>query len=233
VYQVRKSDEGLLHAVGALPGAATVHVYDHVYRLVRHALLSRRLAPGTRVVEATLANQLQVSRTPVRDALRRLEGDGLLERVAGGGLGAASFSEEELADVFRVRLVFDELIAELVAKRSKPAEWDHVRELARALGPVVRESGTGSYEFSEAHDRLHSAIYEMAFSPRVAKMVSERVMGLVEIAGGLSYRDVRREPVVAQHLELIDALASGGVKRAKAAMADHVAAAKDAAGPTS
>jgi DNA-binding GntR family transcriptional regulator len=185
------------------------------------------------VVEAALATQLQVSRTPVRDALRRLEGDGLLERVPGGGLSAASFSGEELADVFRIRLAFDELVAELATKRHKSADWDHVREMARSLGAVVKRSGTGSYEFSEAHDQFHSAIYGMAFSPRVGKMVSERVMGLVEIAGGLSYRDARQEPVVAQHLDLIEALASGSVKRAKLAMADHVAEAIDAAGPTS
>jgi DNA-binding GntR family transcriptional regulator len=218
-----------LGGVGNLPGAAMVHVYDHVYRLVRHALLSRRVAPGTRVVEAALARQLQVSRTPVRDALRRLESDGLLERAAGGGLSAATFDDGELTDLFLIRLRLDELAAELAAKRTKARDWDGVREMARSLGPIISQSGIGSYEFSEAHNCVHSAIYEMAFSPRVAKIVSARVMGLVEIAGGLSYQPGRDEPVVAQHLDLIDAVASGRVRRARAAAADHVAMAEKAA----
>lgn len=223
-------ERDLLQGVGALPGAATVHVYDHVYRLVRHALLSRQVLPGTRVVEAALAAQLQVSRTPVRDAMRRLEGDGLLERVAGGGLGAAVFSEDEVADVFLVRLALDQLVAELAAKRANVHDWERLRDLARALGPTARKSGLGSYEFSEAHNQLHASIYEMAFSPRVAEMLADRVIGLVEITGGLSYREARKEPVVEQHLGLIDALASGSVRRAKAAVVDHVAAARQAAG---
>ena len=223
-------ERDLLQGVGALPGAATVHVYDHVYRLVRHALLSRQVPPGTRVVEAALAAQLQVSRTPVRDAMRRLESDGLLERVPGGGLGAALFSDDEVADVFLVRWALDQLVAELVTKRANAYDWDRLRDLARALGPSARKNGLGSYEFSEAHNQLHAAIYEMAFSPRVAKMLADRVIGLVEIAGGLSYREARKEPVVEQHLELIDALASGSVRRAKAAVLDHVDAARQAAG---
>jgi DNA-binding GntR family transcriptional regulator len=221
-----------LDGIGNLPGAAMVHVYDHVYRLVRHALLLRRVAPGTRVVEAALARQLHVSRTPVRDAMRRLESDGLLERTAGGGLNAATFSDDELKDLFLVRTRLDELAAELAAKRTKAQDWDRVRDVARLLGPIVSKSGVGSYEFSEAHDQVHAAIYARAFSPRVAKIVSARIMGLVEIAGGLSYRQGRNEPVVAQHLELIDALASGSVRRARAAAADHVAAAEKAAGET-
>ncbi len=219
---------GGLDGVGSLPSGATVHVYDHVYRLVRHAMLSRQLAPGTRVVEAALADQLQVSRTPVRDALRRLEGDGLLERV-GSSLTVATFDAGETEDVFLVRLVLDRLAAELAAGRNQAADWEPLRDQARSLGPVVEQWGTGSYQFSEAHDELHGAIYRMAFAPKVAGMLNSRLMGLVEIAGGLSYRDGSREPVVAQHLELIEAMAGGDPARARAAVDDHVRTARESA----
>src|SRR5580704_130661 len=103
------TESGPFGDMDALPQAATVHVYDHVYRLVRHALISRAIKPGTRVVEAELAARLQVSRTPVRDALRRLEADGLLQRVGRGGLMAASVQPDELEDIFRVRTSLDRL----------------------------------------------------------------------------------------------------------------------------
>ena len=67
-----------LSGVGPLPVGVRTHVYDHVYRVLRHAVIIRSIPPGTRIVEATLATQLEVSRTPIRDALRRLEADGLL-----------------------------------------------------------------------------------------------------------------------------------------------------------
>lgn len=219
-----------LLGVGPLPAAATVHVYDHVYRLVRHAVLSGDLPPGTRVVEATLAEQLRVSRTPVRDALRRLEGDGLLERLEGGGLAVASFERSEVGDLFLVRLALDRLAADLAARRRSSGEWEPVHALVDELARVADRSGVGSYAFSEAHDRLHAAIYAMAFPPKVARILNDRLMGLVEIAGGLSYTDRgREEPVVRQHLSLVEALSSGDPKRAVAAMAEHVLEAERAA----
>lgn len=207
-----------------------MHVYDHVYRVVRHAVLSGNLPPSTRVVEATLAEQLHVSRTPVRDALRRLEGDGLLERLEGGGLAVASFERSEVGDLFLVRLALDRLAADLAARRRSSEEWEPVRALVEELAKVAEESGVGSYAFSEAHDRLHGAIYAMAFPPKVAQMLNDRLMGLVEIAGGLSYTDRgSEEPVVRQHLSLVEALSSGDPKRAVEAMVEHVREAERAA----
>ena len=220
---------GSLEGIGSLPNLAPVHVYDHVYRLLRHALVSRKILPQARVVEAVLAVQLQVSRTPVRDALRRLESDGLLERGAKGSLAVVSFDAEEIRDLFLVRTVLDGLAAGLAAERSKPEDWDEVRRDAMALDQVGEQRGTDSYEFCEAHDRVHSAIYRLAFAPRMARLISERLMGLVEIAGGLSYRgDGPDEPVTAQHLDLVNEIASGDPDRARRASNEHVTEAQAA-----
>lgn len=220
---------GGLAALGQLPAGATVHVYDHVYRLLRHAVITGALKPGARVVEASLAAQLQVSRTPIRDALRRLESDGLLERAPSGGLEVAHVGPQDIDDIFQVRAALDGRAAELAAKRVAPQDWEPLRRMARQLGPIVKRSGTGSYEFNQAHDALHSAVYNLAFGPRVARMLHARLLGLVEIAGGFSYADEHQEPVVDQHLELIDALASGDVAKAVAASNEHVSAAQGAA----
>jgi DNA-binding GntR family transcriptional regulator len=214
-----------------LPQAATVHVYDHVYRLVRHALIARTIKPGTRVIEAELAARLQVSRTPVRDALRRLEADGLLQRVGGGGLMARSVEPHELDDIFRVRTELDRLAAALACERAGPGAWERLRDQARALGPVAADAGFGSYDFSQAHTAFHSAVYQLAFAPRVATMLQDRVLSLVEVAGELSYvGDGVDEPVVAEHLDLVEALASGDPARAAAQAVEHCVMAQKSAG---
>jgi DNA-binding GntR family transcriptional regulator len=220
---------GDLAAVGPLPAGATVHVYDHVYRLLRHAIVSGALKPGTRIVEANLAAQLQVSRTPIRDALRRLEGDGLLERSPGGGLEVACVENRDIDDIFRVRAALDRLAAEMATGRTASVDWEPLRRMALGLGPIIERSGTSSYEFNQAHDALHAAVYHLAFGPRVARMLHERLLGLVEIAGGFSYAAEHEEPVVDQHYQLIEALASGDVTRAVVAANEHVAAASSVA----
>ena len=207
---------------GSLPQVVTVHAYDHIYRLLRHAIASRSLVPGTRAVESALAERLQVSRTPVRDALRRLESDGLLVRTGNGSLEVVSLAPSEIDDIFRVRGEIDGLVARLACERGTPAQWDGVRALVDALVPAIDRYGISSYEFSEAHEALHAAIYQIAFAPVVARMLSERLLGLVEIAGELSYaEDGPDEPVVAQHAELVEALASGDEALAVAAADRH------------
>jgi DNA-binding GntR family transcriptional regulator len=214
----------------SLPQVVMVHAYDHVYRLLRHAIVSRSLMPGTRAIEAALAERLRVSRTPIRDALRRLESDGLLVRTGNGSLEVVGLTQSEIDDIFRVRVELDRLVARLACKRGTPAEWNEVRSLVDALTPAIERFGISSYEFSQAHEAIHAAIYRIAFAPVVARMLSERLLGLVEIAGELSYaEDVPDEPVVAQHVELVEGLAGGNVKVAVAAAERHCREAEAAA----
>lgn len=213
----------------SLPPIVTVHAYDHVYRLLRHSIVSRSMTAGTRAVEAALAEQLHVSRTPVRDALRRLEGDGLLVR-RNGGLEVVDISTQAIDDIFRVRGELDRLAARLACERGEEAEWKELRALVEGLTPAIERFGIASYEFNQAHEALHAKIYQIAFAPIVARMLSDRLLGLVDIAEELSYNDGGPdEPVVAQHIELVDALAGGNVERAMAAADRHCREAEDAA----
>jgi DNA-binding GntR family transcriptional regulator len=215
---------------GSLPQIVTVHAYDHVYGLLRHAIASRSMAPGTRAVESALAEQLHVSRTPVRDALRRLESDGLLIRTGNGGLEVVGLSADDVDDIFRVRGELDRLAAALACQRGNADDWKQVGVVINALGPAMDSFGVSSYEFSQAHEAVHTSIYRIAFAPVVAQMLSDRLLGLVDIASELSYTaDGPDEPVVAQHLELLDAIASGKVERAMAAADRHCEEAETAA----
>lgn len=227
-----RSDAGRTTAFGRLnplPVGLRAHVYDYVYRVVRHAVITRSIPPGTPVVEATLADQLEVSRTPVRDALRRLEADGLLERTGGKSLVVANFSPDDVEDIFLVRATLDQAVARLLVQRTVASDWEPIRKGARALDAIAIKRGTGSFEFAAAHNEFHSAIYRLAFTPRVAEMVSERILALVEIAGELSYAEPPSDSSVASHLELVDALSSGGARRAVAAARAHCSDAFDAA----
>jgi len=222
------------HAVsdgfGALPRIVTIHAYDHVYRLLRHAIASGVVQPGTRVVEATLAERFQVSRTPIRDALRRLESDGLLIRAGSVGLEVARFSPVELEDIFTLRREFDRLTARLACARGTHDDWKRARSLVSELGRVQAVSGAASYEFSRAHEGVHEAIYAIAFAPAVARMLGDRMIGLVEMAGELSYPGgAPEEPALEQHEKLLDELASRSVRRAVAAAEEHCREAERAA----
>jgi DNA-binding GntR family transcriptional regulator len=217
--------------VSALPRVVTIHAYDHVYRLLRHAVLTRTLPPGTRVTESQLAGQLGVSRTPIRDALRRIEGDGLLVRDGKGGLQVVALGRADVEDLFAVRLELDTLAARLANRRASAEEWAEVRRLVDHLAEVAAVANAGSLEVTLAHEAVHQAIYRLAFTPVVAATLGASVLTVVDIAGELSYAtDAPGDDEVArQHAALIEVLAGGTGRQAVLAAAEHCRQAAEAA----
>src|SRR5437016_11854763 len=93
---------------------------DEVYRVLRHWILDQRLAPGQELVETALAERLGVSRTPIRESIRQLEADGLVERHASGGVRVRRFTPHDIREVYEVLLPLFELSAVLAAERYDP-----------------------------------------------------------------------------------------------------------------
>lgn len=197
--------------------------YEHVYRALRHALVTGQIPEGTHLVETDLAAQLGVSRTPVRDALRRLQSDGFAERGPTGGLWSRGIGVDDIKDLFLVRAELEKLAARLACERAKPEQWTEPHDLIVAMGEAVAAYGAGSPEFSEAHLAFHTAIYRIAFGARFAGLLDNYLLQHMEIAAELSYRDPgRTRPAVEQHEELLCELESGDVARAMAAAEAHV-----------
>src|SRR5580692_12488086 len=118
-------------------GAATTA--DAAYQALRQGILQGDLAPGERLRSDALANDLRVSRTPVREALRKLEAEGLVER-SGSGLIVREFSEKDLTELFYVREALEGMAARLAAENATPGEIADIRELLDDMD-AVRERG--------------------------------------------------------------------------------------------
>lgn len=199
-----------------------------VYRRLRHAILTGQIRPGARLVETSVAERLMVSRTPVREALRRLESDGFAMRTDRGELCSADFTAQEIADLFLVRRELDDLAARLACQRSEEQDWRKPRRLLETMREVVAEQGNHSVAFLEIHEALHAAVYEIAFNPRMAGWMENHVRFPLAVAAELSYsNDEPTEPPYAQHVRFIDALSSGDLRRAAAAAAAHSAQSAD------
>ncbi|BBX10547.1 MULTISPECIES: GntR family transcriptional regulator [Mycobacteriaceae] len=212
-----------LGAVPSLSAQIRRKTYEHVYRALRHALITGQIPHGTHLVETELAAQLGVSRTPVRDALRRLESDGFAERGSGGGLWSRGIVAEEIEDLFLVRAELEKLAARLACERAKPEQWAEPRALLATMATVIDTHGVGSEEFAEVHLAFHSSIYRIAFGDRFAGLLDGYLLQCLDVAAELSYRDPGRTlPAVEQHEHLLNEVCSGHVDRAVAAAEAHV-----------
>lgn len=141
-----------------------------VYRELRASLLRRSIAPGERLVEADLAQQLGVSRTPVREALARLVAEGMAVVLPGGGL-AAYDPRGELADIYGLRQVLEGYAARLAAARIEPHELDRLDQLARQL----RAAGAADERerVVEINNAFHLRIAEASRSPRLIRLIND------------------------------------------------------------
>ncbi len=179
--------------------------YEAVYERLRRAVVSGQTPAGSRLNEVELAQQLEVSRTPVRDALRRLEAEGLAVRGPGGGLVVTESGPDDLGDVGLLRIEFDGLAARLAAERGTGAQWDELRARVGRLRDAPDEAA-----LAREHRDLHLAIYSIAFSPRLSTIFEVHLLPYVEEAVNVgpgfaadpqgSYR---------QHAELVEVLAAG------------------------
>ena len=97
---------------------------DVVFNTLRRGILTGTLKPGERLMEVHLANQLGVSRTPIREAIRKLELEGLVVMIPRRGAEVAKITEKSMQDVLEVRRALDVLSAELACERITPAEFD-------------------------------------------------------------------------------------------------------------
>ncbi len=110
---------------------------DAVYRALRHGIVHGQLAPGERLRSDVLANELHVSRTPVREALRKLEAEGLACN-AGSRLMVRTFSEKELTELFYVREALEGMAARLAAENATPSEIGEIRDILEDMETVHR-----------------------------------------------------------------------------------------------
>jgi DNA-binding GntR family transcriptional regulator len=203
-----------------LTPAADRHAYETTYAQLRRELLTDAIAPGMRLREVELAARLNVSRTPVREALRRLESDGFVERAPAGGMVATPTGPDDLGDIGLLRIEIDGLAAHLAAERGTEEQWAQAFYLVAQLRTAGDEA-----ELAHRHRLLHRELYAIAFSPRMAAFFNGQLLPYVEEAvnvGPGSHSDP--EGAFQQHLTLVRVLSSGNVDEAQRAARDHAAA---------
>ena len=199
---------------------------------LRELILSGGLAAGERIAELAIVERLGMSRTPIRSALVRLEQEGLLEAMPGGGFKVRTFSQQDVADAIELRGTVEGLAARLAAERGvEPALMQQARECIDAIDVVLAQPRLNDASFGryvELNRRFHALLCQMCGSTVIAREL-ERVVNLpfaspsafvlVQANVGRS-RDML---IVAQdqHREVLEAMAAREGARAEAIMREH------------
>lgn len=208
---------------------------ESAYRHIRHAIITGDLQPGETLREAYLADQIGVSRTPVREALSRLSNEGLvvLERYRRGQV--AQFSRDDVAEIFRLRAKMEGHGARRAALRITEDEISYLEEVEARMEAAFHDLGWNRHlaEFDQLNNDFHAAIARAADSPRLEKILASSLELPASIFNDYSEPvDDRTKRTHIQHREIIDALKARNPDWAEAAMSGHLFSIIHVADPT-
>lgn len=145
---------------------------DVVFNTLRQAILTGDLKPGERLMEIHLANRLGVSRTPIREAIRKLELEGLVTMIPRRGAEVAQITEKSMSDVLEVRRALDALCAELACDRITPEGLEELQEACKQFSHTVRLGNADIKSIAQADVRLHDIIVQATGNERLVQLIN-------------------------------------------------------------
>jgi DNA-binding GntR family transcriptional regulator len=194
---------------------------DQAYAAIRRHILDGTLPPGTRLVEHKLTESLGVSRTPLREALRRLEQDGLIERQAGGGLLVTELTIDDLKEIMGIRGALEGYCARLAGERITAAELDALQAAHDdAAGAIQRDDLEA---LIAANTRFHDGIDAASRSPRCIGMINDIREWVLSYRSEVLVDEETRRRSYDQHAEIIVALRAGDGGHVEQLVRDHIA----------
>lgn len=197
---------------------AATPLYVRIAENIREEILNGVLEPGQRLQEQHLAERYGVSRVPVRDALRRLEAERLIQVEANRGAFVSRVTAEEASELLRVRLVLEELLCHDAAKNRTEAQLEELREIVALGTSSVR--GASPSQLVALNTRFHRLLGEASHNPTAAGLVEQlRVRSELEYSGRLPKR---AESSWKEHRAVFDAVEAGDPEEASRCIREHL-----------
>lgn len=193
---------------------------DVVFNTLRKAILTGELKPGERLMEIHLANRLGVSRTPIREAIRKLELEGLVIMIPRRGAEVAQITEKSLKDVLEVRRALDALCVELACERITEEGKVKLRE---ACSEFEKATKTGDVTaIAKADVALHDIIVEATGNARLIQLINNLSEQMYRYRFEYIKDESRHEKLVEEHRMIYESIIEKNKEKAAKAAKLHI-----------
>lgn len=200
-------------------------IRDIVYEYLRNAIMDGVIKPGERIVEREYAEKFGVSRTPIREVLRKLEMDGLIEYIPRQGVVAKSFNRAEIEEIYAIRVRLETLAIKIATEKITEQQLNKVKNMHLQ---AIQASDQGN--FNKVADYMRSfddLLFESIGMPKLRKMIA----GLQESLS--SYRKInlssgeRRDKAIKEHTQILQAVVDKDSELAEMLLRKHIERARD------
>lgn len=193
---------------------------DVVFNTLRRAILTGELKPGERLMEIHLANRLGVSRTPIREAIRKLELEGLVTMIPRRGAEVAQITEKSLQDVLEVRRALDALCAELACDRITAEEKTAFKKACDSFEEATRKGDI--VEIAAADVALHDIIVQATGNQRLISLINNLSEQMYRYRFEYIKDESGHENLVSEHRMIYESIMKGDKEAAAAAARLHI-----------
>ena len=193
---------------------------DVVFNTLRKAILRGNLEPGERLREIHLADKLGVSRTPIREAIRKLELEGLVVMIPRKGAVVAEITEKSLRDVLEVRRALEALAVRLACEKILDAEVEELKVAAERFEEALETGDVTA--FAEADVRFHDIIYRATDNQRLIQLLYNLREQMYRYRVEYLKREDAHETLLEEHQAIIETIEKRDVAKAVAAVRTHI-----------
>ena len=193
---------------------------DVVCETLRDAVRNGILKPGERLMEIQLAEELGVSRTPVREAIRRLELEGYVIMMPRRGTYVANLSIRDINEVFEIRTSLESLSSGLAAERITDEELERLQRLLVQIGAYIESGDMG--KIVETDTEFHDLLYQASRNRRLVGIISNLREQLTRFRTTSMSFPGRLKATLEEHRLIVEAIAQGDVKAARKAAEHHM-----------
>lgn len=209
----------VLEALDSGPQGASLA--ENAYLLLRDRLIMLDIKPGDPINDGQIAGELGIGRTPVREAIKRLESDHLVVSYPRRGTFATGVDITQLADVSEIRELLEPLAARRAARMAGPRVREELRDIAATIGEL-EEGKAGQQELMRYDIQVHRLIYKAAANPHLEDVL----IRYDNLATRIWCYMLEKMPSVtghiAEHVDLLNAIADGDEEKAAALALHHV-----------
>ncbi len=193
---------------------------DVVFNTLRQAILTGELKPGERLMEIHLANKLGVSRTPIREAIRKLELEGLVTMIPRRGAEVAQITEKSMNDVLEVRRAMDALCVELACDRITEEELEQLRDACRNFELAVKNGDVK--KIAQADVALHDIIVRATGNARLIQLVNNLSEQMYRYRFEYIKDSAQHDNLIEEHRVIYESIVRKDKETASAAAKTHI-----------
>ncbi len=193
---------------------------DVVFNTLREAILCGKLSPGERLMEIKLAELLGVSRTPVREAIRKLELEGLVVMTPRKGAQVAKITKEDLVDVLEVRKVLESLAVELACELITSEDINNLRSNLEEFKVAIANGDLT--QMAKKDESFHDIIYSITGNKRLVQILNNLREQMYRYRLEYIKEESKRHSLITEHIEFINALERRDKLAAKNAVSTHI-----------